>query len=203
MAVGNDLTIFQVEGAVDIFFNHWVMRRNKQGNFFFGHDAAENGQDLSSGTTVQIAGGLIGEDQFGLVGQSPGDGHALLLPTRQLIRAVVLPFFKPDQPQAIEHPLAPLAYGHTFDAQHQFDIFVGRIVGRKAKGLEDKTHLLAAEMGQLPFIERIGFVAKYAYNSTGWAVETTDDVEQGGLSAARAAFKGHKTARIDFQADTS
>src|SRR3712207_9533473 len=39
--------------------------------------------------SVEVAGGLVGEDQLGVADQGAGDGHALLLAARKLARPVL------------------------------------------------------------------------------------------------------------------
>src|ERR1700677_4348606 len=49
-----------------------------------GHRPPQEGQHLGGGVRVEVAGGLVGEDEVGLVDQGPGAGTALLLPARHL-----------------------------------------------------------------------------------------------------------------------
>ena len=53
--------------------------------------AEEFGEDDVGGGLVEIAGGLVGEDQSGPVGERAGDGDALLLAARKLARPVGQP----------------------------------------------------------------------------------------------------------------
>ena len=49
---------------------------------------AEQLEDGRAGRRVQVPGRLVGHDQGGPAGQGPGDGGALLLAARQLVRPV-------------------------------------------------------------------------------------------------------------------
>ena len=51
------------------------------------HAAPQERQHLGARRAVQVAGGLVREDDRGLAGQCPGTGHALLLPAGQLATA--------------------------------------------------------------------------------------------------------------------
>src|SRR5580692_6777060 len=53
-----------------------------------GGAVAEQLQEGRAGGGVQVAGRLVGHDQGGPAGQGPGDGGALLLTARQLVRPV-------------------------------------------------------------------------------------------------------------------
>ena len=55
---------------------------------FAADQAQELGEDDVGGRLVEIAGGLVGEDQGGPVGERAGDGDALLLAARQFARPV-------------------------------------------------------------------------------------------------------------------
>ena len=49
----------------------------------------KEGHDLQAGLGVQVAGGLVGEDDGGLVDQSPSDGDALPLAAGEFVGLVV------------------------------------------------------------------------------------------------------------------
>ena len=55
------------------------------------HGAAHEVEDLGPGAAVEVAGGLVGEDDRRLAGQGAGDGDALLLAAAELARAVLEP----------------------------------------------------------------------------------------------------------------
>jgi hypothetical protein len=62
------------------------MGDHQHGRAGLRHQLHEQLQHRVAGGLVEVARGLIGEDQVGLPCQGPGDGHALLLPARQLLR---------------------------------------------------------------------------------------------------------------------
>ena len=62
----------------------------------------EQRHHLDAGPRVEVAGGLVGEDDCGSVDQRARDGHALLLAAGELVRVVV-------EPLAEAHPLQRLA----------------------------------------------------------------------------------------------
>src|SRR5947209_2365283 len=49
----------------------------------------EDVDDLRAGLLIEIAGGLVGEDQRWIVDQGAGDCHALTLTARKLVRAIL------------------------------------------------------------------------------------------------------------------
>src|SRR5579862_8554956 len=54
----------------------------------------EERHDFVAGRGVEVAGGLVGEKDRGIVHERPRDGNALPLPARKLIRLVVHPVFE-------------------------------------------------------------------------------------------------------------
>ena len=65
-----------------------VVGGDEGGAAFVADQAEEFGEDDVGGGLVEIAGGLVGEDQSGPVGERAGDGDALLLAAGELARAV-------------------------------------------------------------------------------------------------------------------
>ncbi len=51
------------------------------------HKIAHDGQNLPARNRVEIAGRLIGENHQRIIGERAGDGDALTLPARHLVRA--------------------------------------------------------------------------------------------------------------------
>ena len=54
----------------------------------FGVEVVEEGHDLVAGLGVEVSGGLVGEDDGGLVDQGAGDGDALALTAGELVGLV-------------------------------------------------------------------------------------------------------------------
>ena len=57
-----------------------------------------NVEDLGAGAGVEVAGGLVGEDDLRLAGQRPGHGDPLLLAAGELARAVLRRLRRPTVP---------------------------------------------------------------------------------------------------------
>ena len=65
-----------------------IVGGDEGGAAFAADQAQEFGEDDVGGGLVEIAGGLVGEDQSGPVGERAGDGDALLLAAGELARPV-------------------------------------------------------------------------------------------------------------------
>src|ERR1039458_626703 len=55
-----------------------VVRSNDQRGLFFDAEILEQLDDFTTGVRIEIAGRFIGQEQFRLVDERAGDGHALL-----------------------------------------------------------------------------------------------------------------------------
>ena len=64
------------------------MRDHQHGQAAVAVELGQALQDLPGGAAVQVAGGLVGQQNLGIVGQGPGDGHALLLSAGEFPGAV-------------------------------------------------------------------------------------------------------------------
>ena len=62
----------------------------------------------AGGFGIEIAGGLVGEDERRVVGQHPGQGHTLLLADAQFARLVVQAVGQSDAPQERFGPVLAL-----------------------------------------------------------------------------------------------
>src|SRR5258706_9825013 len=65
-----------------------VVRDDDDGGMLLAIEAAELTDNGLGRFGVEVAGGLVGQDETGLVGQRPGDGDALGLAARDLVGAV-------------------------------------------------------------------------------------------------------------------
>ena len=86
-------------------------------------ERAEQLDDVLAGLLVQVAGGLVGEDQLGLVGQRPGDRHPLLLAAGEPVDAPhVLVRIELDLLQQLPGPLQPGSLAHPGELHRQHHV---------------------------------------------------------------------------------
>src|SRR6266568_4870173 len=72
------------------------------------HQQREQLQDLVGALAVQVAGGLVAEQEGGIGRDGAGDGHPLLLPARELAREVVHAVGEAHHPERGLYVLPPL-----------------------------------------------------------------------------------------------
>src|SRR5215831_9336447 len=83
-----DPPVGEEDDLVGVAGGHRVVGDHDDGLAELTHAAAQQVQDLGTGAGVEVAGGLVGEDDFRPAGQGPRNGDPLLLPAGQLGRAV-------------------------------------------------------------------------------------------------------------------
>ena len=103
----------------------------------------EQAQHVLAGLAVQVAGGLVGQDDGRLGNQRPRDGHPLLPAAGKLVGEGVQPVLQAQQ----LHNLAKegLVGAGTGEAQREQDVFPDGQGGDEVKVLVDKADLAAAE----------------------------------------------------------
>src|SRR5271165_1048567 len=80
--VVDDLAVAQKNDPVGVGRAMGVVGDHDDGLAEFGDRPTQEGQHLGRGVRVEVARGLIGEDEVGPVDQGPGTGAALLLTAR-------------------------------------------------------------------------------------------------------------------------
>ena len=102
-------------------------------------------QDRLAGDIIQGAGGLITEQQFGILCQGTGNGDPLLFTARELGREIAQPVAESHMP---EHFIS--GEGIAADLGSQFHIFQGSEVLNQVIELEYKADVMPAVFGELP-----------------------------------------------------
>src|SRR6478672_4325926 len=106
-------------------------------------DAVEQLDDAEAGVGVQVARGLVGEQDRRPVDEGPGDGNTLLLTTGELVRQALLHARESDELERLGHGLADAGAAAAEDLQGVGDVLKDRLVGQQAEVLEDAADLAA------------------------------------------------------------
>jgi hypothetical protein len=107
--------------------------------------AAQEAEQLGAGAGVEVAGGLVGEDDRRPAGKGAGGGEELLLPAGQLPRPVPEAFAQPDRFDDAADP--GVVWDAPGDRQRQGDVLRGGQGWQQVVGLEDEPDPVAAEVG--------------------------------------------------------
>ena len=192
-----DAAVVQVHAAVGEARHHRIVRDHHDGAALLVELAQQAQHDLFV-LRVEIAGGLVGEDDARIVDERARDAHALLLASgkmrRQMLRAVGQP-----------HPLQRLErfalVGHAVEVLRQHHVLERRQVGDQVELLEDEADLLGAEAVQLGVGERGHVLAFEIDLARGGAVQAADQIHQRGLPRARGTHHRQPLAGLDVQRD--
>ena len=118
-----------------------------------GVEVVEERHDLLAGLGVEVAGGLVGEDDGGTVDQRAGDGDALALAAGELVGLVHHAGAEVDGLEDGLGAFGALGGGRAVVDERQLDVVEGGGAGEQVEGLEDEADLLVADAGQLVIVQ--------------------------------------------------
>ena len=124
-----------------------------------GVEVVEEGHDLVAGFGVEVSGGLVGEDDGGVVDQGAGDGDALALAAGELIGLVHHAGAEADALEDFLGAGDALGGGGAVVDERQLDVMQRGGAGQQVEGLEDEADFLVADAGELVVVERGDIVA--------------------------------------------
>jgi hypothetical protein len=118
-------------------------------------EALQDLHDLDAGPAVQVAGGLVGQDQLGLVHEGPRDGHPLLLAAGELVGSVVGAAAQPDRLEEGAGPAMALGGWPVFPVvdEGQLHVLEGGRPGQQVEALEDEADRPIAQDGAAIAVE--------------------------------------------------
>ena len=166
-------------------------------------ELAEHLHDLVAGLGVEVAGGLVGQDDVGVVDQRAGDRDALLLAAGELGRAVVEPVVQADQPGQLQGPLLDRRgdLAAALVGQRELDVLDDRVLLDQVVRLEDEADVAAPDLGQLVVAELGDVAVAEDVLAAGGSVEAAEQVEHRALARARGAHDGDVLALIEIDRD--
>lgn len=156
--------------------------------------------DARASGTVEIAGGLVGEQDRRCHGKSAGDRHALLLSARKLARVMRKPL---TQAHAVEK-FSRLAerIRKTGELQREHYIFERGQAGQQLETLEHKTDAPGAYPCTAILIQPVKAFTGEGDLSLCGCVEPGQQAKQRRLSRARDADDGNALAGLDLEIHT-
>jgi hypothetical protein len=164
------------------------------------HQIPKDSQDLGTRPAVKVPGGLVGQNDGGVIYQRPRDGHALLLAPGELAGAVVRSASELDGRQGFQRPLPPGLPGKSAVDHGQFHVAERSHAREQVERLKHETDATVPQ-------EREGVVVERLYSHPfkdippgGGSIEAAQDAHQGGLPRARGAAEGHELTLRDLEA---
>jgi hypothetical protein len=161
----------------------------------------EDVEDLLGRVRVEVAGRLVREDQVGRVDERAGDCDALLLPTRQLVRAVLGARRQADELERGLRALAAFTGTHPGVQHRQLDVRPRRHARDQVERLEDEADRPVPHDRQRALRQRRDIDAVEQVRPLRRDVQAAEDVHHRRLARARGAHHGHELARLDDEVD--
>ena len=148
-----DSSVAHVEDAVGDLGGFGVVGDHEDGLVELAAGGAEHLEDGVGVFGVEVAGGLVGEDDGGAGDEGAGDGDTLLLASGELVGAVVETFADAEEAAEVVEEAAVEGLGgagaEVGDLVSNLDVAHGGEGGEKVEALEDEADLRAAHFGAL------------------------------------------------------
>ena len=160
-------------------------------------DAGELFHHEARGARVEVAGGLVGEDDFGFGDEGASDGDALLLAARELDGEVVGFFLEIEAGENVGGLDAAVGLRGAGIDEGKGNVVEDGEGGNEVEVLEDEADFLRAEAGFF-FVANAGDgFAVQEIDTRGGGVEEANDVEEGGFAAAAGTHNHNELAALD------
>ena len=164
-----------------------------------GIEVEEHVDDGAARFVVEVAGRLVGEEDFRAVDKGAGQGDALLLAAGELVRVVVGAVGQADTGEVVEG--GGLRVADTTQLERHEDIFQGGERGEKLEALENETGGGITQRGQAVLVQVAEVMSVQNDAAGGRTVQAGAESEQGGFAAARRSDDGAGCARGEVKGD--
>lgn len=159
----------------------------------------EKRNDAVRGAVIKVAGRLVGKEDFGGSDESTGEGNALLLATGEFAGAVMAAGAEADFGQFFGCLLRGLCGRDATDEERHHDIFEGGEFGEQVMALPDEADLAIAEVAERGVGELGDVLGSEEDAAGGGAVETAEQVQEGGLPGAGFANDRDSFPLLNFE----
>src|SRR5580704_13719479 len=152
--------------------------------------------DLQRGLRIKISGGLIGQNDGRIVDQRARNGHALLLPTGELVRLVTLAM---RQAQQLQHLASPFRAAGNLRCveQRQLDILEGAGAWQQIERLEDEADAPTPYSRQRRLVQLRDIDSLEQVLAARGTVEAAEQIHQSGFARAGGAHDGDELTAPD------
>lgn len=159
----------------------------------------EKRNDAVRGAVIEVAGRLVGKEDFGGSDESTGEGNALLLATGEFAGAVMAAGAEADFGQFFGCLLRGLRGRDAADEKRHHDIFEGGEFGEQVVALPDEADLAITEVAERG-VGELGDVLRSEEDAAGGgAVETAEQVQEGRFTGAGFADDRDSFPLLYFQ----
>jgi hypothetical protein len=200
--VARDDAVADGDDAVGVFGDVGLVGDEDDG-VALGVEFVEEGHDLVAGLGVEVAGGLVGEDDGGLVDQGAGDGDALALAAGELVWFVHHAGAEADGFEDVFGAGGAGGGGGAVVDKGKLDVVERGGAGEKVEGLEDEAYLFVADTGEFVVVELGDVVAVEPVFALRGGVEAADEVHQRGFAGAGGSHDRDVLVVADAEVDAT
>ena len=162
-------------------------------------ELVKNAHDLLACATVEVSGGFVRQDDGGVVGQGPSDGHTLALAAGKLIGLVRHTVSQPDSFEQVRGPLTPPSAPLAGVDQGKLHVVECRRTGQEVKRLKDEPDLAVADLGKGIVVHPTRQLPVECVGSCRGAVQAAKNVEERRLARPGWPHDGHVLVLLDLQ----
>lgn len=166
-------------------------------------EVVEEVEDFFAGFGVEVASGFVGEDDERAVGESAGDGNALLLAAGELVGSVIEAVVESDLGGKFCGDFPHFFIGGPAVIHGDGDVFSDGELLDEVVGLKDEAEVAIAGSGEVVVVEGGDVLAAEEVVARSGLIQAAEDVEEGGLAAAGGAHDADIFASIDVEADAT
>src|SRR5205823_5679611 len=148
------------------------------------------GHHFDAGARVERAGRLVGQDDARAIHDRAGDGDALLLAARELVRMMLEARAEADPFERFYRALFAFAAADAGVDERELDVLDRARAGEQVEVLEDEAEEVIARFGELAFVHARDFATGEEIAAAGRAIEAADHVHQRRFAGARRAHDG-------------
>lgn len=200
--VAVDPAVFHADDAGHTLGEGRVVRDDDDGGAALAVDLEEELVDSLAGGAVEVAGGLVAEQELGFEREGAGEGDALLLATRELAGAVADAVLEADLFEQGHAAVLHLTQRLALDQPGHGDVLEGGELGEQVVKLEDEADRLVAQGGQARAGQVGGRLPVEPDDAGAGQVERADAVHQRALAGAGFADDGEHLALLDREIDS-
>jgi len=160
---------------------------------------AKEAKDGVAGVRVEVAGGLVGEDDARAVDQSAGNGGALLLAAGELAGPVFGAIGQVHRLEGGQRALSALLARNAAVDHRQLYVLHHVELGQQIEELEHEPDLAVANRRKLPRRRSFDHHIVQPDGSVSGGIQAAQDVHQRGLPASGRADNGNEFALFDVQ----
>src|SRR5882672_4323577 len=163
--------------------------------------AVEQDEDLLGALRVEVPGRLVGHQDERIGDDGPRDGHALLLPARELAGVMVHPVGQADDRERRAHVLVALPARQFREQEGELDVLEAGEDRDQVVELEDEPDRVGPPPRQVGLAHRRDVAAVDAETPLRRHVDSGDQVEQGRLPRAGGPHQGDELPLVVLEVD--